>query len=206
MQTGERTVAFLHLDLSLRDGGEGRQRSLHPSVLATYRQVKEDRIDATCVRFKLDETVRNRLTNAMRGRAVTFKEDMRTLNDVMRAAKHPKGAVQLKLREIERGTFSAGCRARSYSPLGPTPAEKQDMERAAKEKAEKEGERKEEAERPRPRRGARVAGGGAAPAPGGAPSATEPSRAGEKGGGGLTVFFIWMLFGGNCFRQLSDPA
>ncbi|CAE7283531.1 unnamed protein product [Symbiodinium necroappetens] len=114
----------------------------------------------------------------MRGRAVTFKEDMRTLNDVMRAAKHPKGAVQLKLREIERGTFSA----RSYSPLGPTPAEKQDMERAAKEKAEKEGERKEEAERPRPRRGARVAGGGAAPAPGGAPSATEPSRAGEKGG------------------------
>jgi len=101
-----------------------------------------EEIDATCMRFKLDETVRNRLTNAMRGRAVTFKEDMRTLNDVMRAAKHPKGAVQLKLREIERGTFSA----RSYSPLGPTPAEKQDMERAAKEK-EKEGERKEEAER-----------------------------------------------------------
>ena len=54
---------------------------------------------------------------------------MRTLNDVMRAARHPKGtewhgvarvdesavelgresagAVQLKLREIERGTFSA---------------------------------------------------------------------------------------------------
>ena len=30
-------------------------------------------IDATCMRFKLDETVRNRLTNAMRGRAVTFK-------------------------------------------------------------------------------------------------------------------------------------
>ncbi|CAE7238719.1 unnamed protein product [Symbiodinium sp. CCMP2592] len=104
-----------------------------------------EEIDSTCMRFKLDETVRNRLTNAMRGRAVTFKEDMRTLNDVMRAAKHPKGAVQLKLREIERGTFSA----RSYSPLGPTPAEKQDMERAAKEKAEKEGglggERKEEA-------------------------------------------------------------
>ncbi|CAJ1451993.1 unnamed protein product, partial [Effrenium voratum] len=63
-------------------------------------------VDATCTRFKLDDAVRNRLINAMRSRA-TFKEDMRTLNDVMRAARHPKGAVQLKLREIERGTFSA---------------------------------------------------------------------------------------------------
>ncbi|CAJ1461513.1 unnamed protein product [Effrenium voratum] len=65
-----------------------------------------EEVDATCTRFKLDDAVRNRLINAMRSRA-TFKEDMRTLNDVMRAARHPKGAVQLKLREIERGTFSA---------------------------------------------------------------------------------------------------
>ncbi|CAE7243635.1 unnamed protein product [Symbiodinium pilosum] len=92
-----------------------------------------EEIEATCTRFKLDDGVRNRLTNAMRNRATTFKEDMRTLNDVMRAAKHPKGAVQLKLREIERGTFSA----RSYSPLGPTPAEKQDMERAREKEKEK---------------------------------------------------------------------
>jgi len=82
-------------------------------------------IDAACARFKLDETVRNRLTNAMRGRAFTFKvrggplksvpigrraasdgqEDMRTLNDVMRAAKHPKGP---RLR-LELGSLWLCC-------------------------------------------------------------------------------------------------
>lgn len=133
---------------SERGNSERESRGNSAGVPPLSEGWMNEEIDATCVRFKLDETVRNRLTNAMRGRAVTFKEDMRTLNDVMRAAKHPKGAVQLKLREIERGTFSA----RSYSPLGPTPAEKQDMERAAKEKAEKEGERKEEAERREGRR------------------------------------------------------
>jgi len=101
-----------------------------PSVAPLSESWMMEEVDSTCSRFKLDENVRSRLINAMRQRSSTFKEDMRTLNDVMRAAKHPKGAVQLKLREIERGTFSA----RSYSPLGPTPAEKQDMERAKEKK------------------------------------------------------------------------
>lgn len=114
-------------------GGKGEARS---SVAPLSENWMMEEVDATCTRFKLEENVRSRLINAMRSRASTFKEDMRTLNDVMRAAKHPRGAVQLKLREIERGSFSA----RSYSPLGPTPAEKQDMERAAKEAKEKGGD------------------------------------------------------------------
>eukprot|EP00435_Cladocopium_sp_Y103_P066728 s520_g29.t1 len=123
-----------------------------PSVAPLSKTWMMEEVDSTCTRFKLDDNVRSRLINAMRTRSSTFKEDMRTLNDVMRAAKHPKGAVQLKLREIERGTFSA----RSYSPLGPTPAEKQDMERAAKEKKEeKDGEKQESRDRSRGRRRSR---------------------------------------------------
>lgn len=123
-----------------------------PSVAPLSKTWMMEEVDASCTRFKLDDNVRSRLINAMRTRSSTFKEDMRTLNDVMRAAKHPKGAVQLKLREIERGTFSA----RSYSPLGPTPAEKQDMERAAKgQKEEKDGEKKESRDRSRGRRRSR---------------------------------------------------
>ena len=43
------------------------------------------------------EAVRTRLVNAIRSRQATFKEDMRTLNDVMRAAKHPKGGSRQHL-------------------------------------------------------------------------------------------------------------
>jgi len=126
--------------------GAPEKKSNVPSVPPLSEQWMMDEIGSAVSRFKLDDTVRNRFINAMRRRTGSFKEDMATLNDVMRAHKHPKGALSLKLREMERGTFSA----RSYSPLGPTPAERQDMERAAKAAAaggDKDGEKDKDKEK-----------------------------------------------------------
>ncbi|CAE8697780.1 unnamed protein product, partial [Polarella glacialis] len=85
-------------------------------------------IESAVTQHKLDNAVKNRWINAMRKRSSSFREDMKTLNDVMRAARHPKGALSLKLREMENNSFTA----RSYSPLGPTPAEREDLAKAAK--------------------------------------------------------------------------
>eukprot|EP00933_Yihiella_yeosuensis_P085078 TRINITY_DN9987_c1_g1_i1.p1 TRINITY_DN9987_c1_g1~~TRINITY_DN9987_c1_g1_i1.p1 ORF type:complete len:547 (-),score=152.35 TRINITY_DN9987_c1_g1_i1:164-1804(-) len=116
-----------------KDGGKGGGVSAAP-LSDSWMQ---EEIDNACSKYKLDAKVKSRWMNAMRNRRGTFKEDMNTLNDVLRAAKHPKGQLALKLREIERGTFTA----RSYSPLGPTPAEREDMERAKKDKDK--GDKKE---------------------------------------------------------------
>lgn len=122
-------------------GSSGGSTSSVPPLPEAWMQ---DEVDGVCSKFKLDDAVKARFTNAMRNRKATFKEDIRTLNDVLRAAKHPKGALSLKLRENENGTFQA----RTFSPLGPTPAEKQDMERAAAERA-KGGDKEREKSRDR---------------------------------------------------------
>jgi len=120
--------------------GAGSVSSSVPSVPPLPEGWMMEEVESSCARYNLDDKVKNRLVNAMRKRGSTFKEDMRTLNDVMRGARHPKGALSLKLREIENGTFSA----RSYSPLGPTPAELQDMERAAAKEKDKDRDKKKD--------------------------------------------------------------
>lgn len=120
--------------------GGGSVSSSVPSVPPLPESWMMEEVESSCSKYNLDDKVKNRLVNAMRKRGSTFKEDMRTLNDVMRGARHPKGALSLKLREIENGTFSA----RSYSPLGPTPAEQQDMERAAAKEKEKDKDKKKD--------------------------------------------------------------
>ncbi|CAE8595737.1 unnamed protein product [Polarella glacialis] len=66
----------------------------------------QEEIESAVTQHKLDNAVKNRWINAMRKRSSSFREDMKTLNDVMRAARHPKGALSLKLREMENNSFT----------------------------------------------------------------------------------------------------
>lgn len=80
-----------------------------------------DEVNDLCAKHKLDDQIKNRFIEAMRHRESTFKYDLRTLRDVLRGAKHPKGALSLKLREMERGTFQPRCWTPSPDRGGPDP-------------------------------------------------------------------------------------
>merc|ERR1712157_184733 len=55
--------------------------------------------------FNLDDKLRTRMVESMSKRIPTFKEDLITLRDVIRTARHPPGMLSLKLREMENGSF-----------------------------------------------------------------------------------------------------
>ncbi|CAK0910572.1 unnamed protein product [Prorocentrum cordatum] len=80
-------------------------------------------------RYGFDAQLEARLVENLRGRARTFTEDMQALRGALRAAANPRGALSLKLREMEGGTF----RARGRSP--PARSRSRAAARAGRERA-----------------------------------------------------------------------
>mmetsp|Transcript_91937 Transcript_91937/g.256122 ORF Transcript_91937/g.256122 Transcript_91937/m.256122 type:complete len:1055 (-) Transcript_91937:12-3176(-) len=66
-----------------------------------------DDIRDFCDKYNLDDRLQRRLTDAMQSRDRTFKDDMRSLGEVLATARNPPGLLSVKLREMEDGTFVA---------------------------------------------------------------------------------------------------
>eukprot|EP00927_Polykrikos_kofoidii_P047370 TRINITY_DN41488_c0_g1_i1.p1 TRINITY_DN41488_c0_g1~~TRINITY_DN41488_c0_g1_i1.p1 ORF type:complete len:1205 (+),score=272.45 TRINITY_DN41488_c0_g1_i1:69-3683(+) len=65
-----------------------------------------DEISKLCDRFSLDDRLQSRLSQAMSSRARTFKDDMRSLDEILGSARNPPGLLSVKIRELEDGTFA----------------------------------------------------------------------------------------------------
>lgn len=114
------------------------------SFLSIGQGWMNDELQEFATKFKLDESLKARLAASLCNRIDTFKEDIRTLSDVLRSARHPPGMLSLKLREMENGTFQT----RGWTPDGQRAPKE---ERRASRSREKDNKRKREKDRDRSR-------------------------------------------------------
>jgi len=99
-------------------------------------------------KFNIDDALKKRLVNALSKRFNTFKEDLSTLRDLLRSARHPPGMLSLKLREMESGTFISRdwTPERSKSP-SQRASNRRQLDNTAKRSRSRERDREKDKER-----------------------------------------------------------